>query len=192
MVLPGDELTVDIPHTDMHDGNIVEIVTSNSRGEKMIEGSAEVAHPNTVYIFIGQGSQEQGMGTDLYNSSTAARKVWDGADTHLLAVYSWAGLVSALNESRIVHLATVFYALRRSLENCIVIKTCNPQAPHPFRHATSSHYSERAHRVLAEVSLAPKLLYIGSLVSIRINHRIILLRPQRLPCPSNFVLCACT
>ena len=40
-----------------------------------------------VYVFTGQGSQEPGMGMDLYNSLPAARAVWEGADAHLLTVY---------------------------------------------------------------------------------------------------------
>ncbi|THV07258.1 fatty acid synthase [Dendrothele bispora CBS 962.96] len=91
MVLPGDELNVKIRHTGMHGGNIVvKVETVNARGEKVLEGSAEVAQPNTVYVFTGQGSQEQGMGMDLYNSSPAARAVWDGADAHLRAVYGFS------------------------------------------------------------------------------------------------------
>ena len=91
MVLPGDELHVKIRHVGMRDSNIVvNIVTSNSHGEKVLEGSAEVSQPTTVYVFTGQGSQEQGMGMDLYNSSPAARAVWDGADAHLLAVYGFS------------------------------------------------------------------------------------------------------
>jgi fatty acid synthase subunit beta len=30
------------------------------------------------------------MGMDLYNSSSAARAVWEGADAHLLAVYGFS------------------------------------------------------------------------------------------------------
>ncbi|KAJ6512975.1 fatty acid synthase [Mycena sanguinolenta] len=91
MVLPGDELNVKIRHMGMRDGNIVvNIVTSNARGEKVLEGSAEVSQPTTVYVFTGQGSQEAGMGMDLYNSSSAARAVWDSADAHLLAVYGFS------------------------------------------------------------------------------------------------------
>ncbi|KAJ6520570.1 hypothetical protein C8R45DRAFT_1058526 [Mycena sanguinolenta] len=68
MVLPGDELSMKIPHIGMRDGNFaVNIVTSNTRGEKVLEGSAEVSQPTTVYVFTGQGSQEAGMGMDLYN-----------------------------------------------------------------------------------------------------------------------------
>jgi fatty acid synthase subunit beta len=91
MVLPGDELKVNIRHVGMRDGHIVvKIETINDRGEKVLEGSAEVAQSTTVYVFTGQGSQEAGMGMDLYNSSPAARAVWDGADAHLLAVYGFS------------------------------------------------------------------------------------------------------
>ncbi|KAJ7221763.1 hypothetical protein GGX14DRAFT_671257 [Mycena pura] len=86
MVLPSDELHVKNRHIGMRDDNIVvNVVTSNSRGEKVLEGSAEISQPTTVYVFTGQGSQE-GMGMDLYNSSPAAHAIWDGADAHLLAV----------------------------------------------------------------------------------------------------------
>ncbi|KAF9267936.1 fatty acid synthase [Marasmius fiardii PR-910] len=91
MVLPGDQLSVKIRHIGMRDGNIVvKIETVNERGEKVIDGSAEVSQPNTVYVFTGQGSQEPGMGMDLYNSSPAARAVWEGADEHLRAVYGFS------------------------------------------------------------------------------------------------------
>ncbi|KAF9490473.1 fatty acid synthetase alpha subunit [Pleurotus eryngii] len=91
MVLPGDELSVKIRHVSMRDGNmVVNIETANARGEKVLQGSAEIAQPTTVYVFTGQGSQEPGMGMDLYNSSPAARAVWDGADAHLLAVYGFS------------------------------------------------------------------------------------------------------
>jgi fatty acid synthase subunit alpha, fungi type len=91
MVIPGDQLTVKLRHTCMRDGNmVVKIETVNEAGEKVLMGSAEVAQPNTVYVFTGQGSQEPGMGMDLYNSSPAARAVWEGADSHLLAVYGFS------------------------------------------------------------------------------------------------------
>jgi fatty acid synthase subunit alpha len=91
MVLHGDELKVNIQRVGMRDGNIVvKIETINNRGEKVLEGSAEIAQSTTVYVFICQGPQEAGMGMDLYNLSPAARAVWDGADAHLLAVYSFS------------------------------------------------------------------------------------------------------
>jgi len=91
MVFPGDELKVELRHIAMRDGNIVvSIETTNSHGDKVLTGSAEVKQPTTVYVFTGQGSQEPGMGMDLYSSSPAARAVWDGADTHLLATYGFS------------------------------------------------------------------------------------------------------
>jgi fatty acid synthase subunit alpha len=91
MVLPGDELTVNIRHVGMRDGNLaVKVETINQRGEKVLEGSAEVIQPTTVYVFTGQGSQEPGMGMELYNNSPASRTVWDTADAHLLSVYGFS------------------------------------------------------------------------------------------------------
>ncbi|EIW84299.1 fatty acid synthase [Coniophora puteana RWD-64-598 SS2] len=91
MILPGDELQVKIRHIGMRDGHIVvKVETINQRDEKVLEGTAEVAQPTTVYVFTGQGSQEPGMGMDLYNNSPAARAVWEGADAHLLAVYGFS------------------------------------------------------------------------------------------------------
>jgi fatty acid synthase subunit alpha, fungi type len=91
MVLPGDTLKVSIKHTSMRDGNIVvKVETKNQNGEKVLEGSAEVSQPPTVYVFTGQGSQEPGMGMDLYNSSPAARAVWEAADAHLLMTYGFS------------------------------------------------------------------------------------------------------
>ena len=73
MVLPSDELNVEIHHISVHDGKIVvKVVTTNERGEKDLEGSAEVAQVTTVYVFTGQGA---GMSTNFYNSSPAARDV---------------------------------------------------------------------------------------------------------------------
>ena len=91
MVLPGEELTVNLRHVGMRDGNIVvKVETVNALGEEVLEGSAEVSQPTTAYVFTGQGSQEPGMGIDLYNTSPAACAVWDGADEHLRAVYGFS------------------------------------------------------------------------------------------------------
>jgi fatty acid synthase subunit alpha, fungi type len=80
MVLPGDELKVNIRHVGMRDGNIVvKVEAINDRCEKVLERSVEVAQSTTACVFAGQGSQEAGMGMDLYNPSPPARAVWDGA-----------------------------------------------------------------------------------------------------------------
>jgi len=63
IVLPGHKLAVKFRHTGMLTGNIiVSVEPSNSRGEKVLQGTTGVAQPTTVYVFKGQGSQEPGMG----------------------------------------------------------------------------------------------------------------------------------
>jgi fatty acid synthase subunit beta len=50
MVLPGDNITVKLRHVGMREGNIVvNVETNNNRGEKIIQGSAEVAQPTTAW-----------------------------------------------------------------------------------------------------------------------------------------------
>jgi fatty acid synthase subunit alpha len=52
MMLPSDELKVNV---HMRDGNIiVKIETINDRGEKVLEGSAEVAQPTRPCHAAGQ------------------------------------------------------------------------------------------------------------------------------------------
>lgn len=106
MVLPGDRLQVKITHTAMRSGNlVVKIETTNQNGAKVIEGVAEVAQRSTVYVFTGQGSQEPGMGMELYTNSPAARAVWDAADAHLLAVYGFSivDIVKNNPKDKVVH-----------------------------------------------------------------------------------------
>jgi fatty acid synthase subunit beta len=85
MVLPEDEIQVELFHTAMIDGcRVIKIEAKNKvTQEKVFAGEAKVGPPATVYIFAGQGSQEVGMGMDLYASSAAAREVWDRADKYL-------------------------------------------------------------------------------------------------------------
>ncbi|KAJ3148374.1 3-oxoacyl-[acyl-carrier-protein] synthase [Geranomyces michiganensis] len=88
MVLPGDQLETKLYHVGMSNGKkLIKVITFNSRGVKVLEGSAEVDQRPTSYVFTGQGSQEVGMGMDLYESSPIAREVWDRADLHMLRTY---------------------------------------------------------------------------------------------------------
>jgi fatty acid synthase subunit beta len=89
MVLPDDMLDVKLQHVGMVSGRkVIKIEVSNKETEdKVLLGEAEIEQPTTSYVFTGQGSQEQGMGMDLYGSSAVAREVWDRADKHFMDNY---------------------------------------------------------------------------------------------------------
>ncbi|KAL9056394.1 MAG: hypothetical protein Q9162_002985 [Coniocarpon cinnabarinum] len=91
MVLPEDLIAVELQHTGMIAGRkIIKVEAANKETEeKVLIGEAEVEQPVTSYVFTGQGSQEQGMGMDLYNSSSVAKEVWDRADRHFLDQYGF-------------------------------------------------------------------------------------------------------
>lgn len=92
MVLPNDDIQVDMWHVGMMEGRkIIKVEAKNkATGEKVLDGRAEVDEPTSAYVFTGQGSQEQGMGMDLYASSAVARAVWDPADQYLLDNYGFS------------------------------------------------------------------------------------------------------
>jgi len=89
MVLPEDMIQVKLTHVGMISGRkIIKVEASNKETEdKVLLGEAEVEQPSTAYVFTGQGSQEQGMGMELYASSPVAKEVWDRADKHFLDNY---------------------------------------------------------------------------------------------------------
>ena len=89
MVLPDDQIDVKLHHVGMVSGRkIIKIEASNKETEeKVLLGEAEVEQPVSAYVFTGQGSQEQGMGMDLYASSAVAKEVWDRADKHFMDNY---------------------------------------------------------------------------------------------------------
>nr|POE78610.1 fatty acid synthase subunit beta [Quercus suber] len=92
MVLPDDTIEVKLQHVGMVAGRkIIKVEASKAETEdKVLLGEAEVEQPVSSYIFTGQGSQEQGMGMDLYESSAVAKEVWDRADKHFLDNYGFA------------------------------------------------------------------------------------------------------
>ena len=89
MVLPNDDIEVKLQHIGMVSGRkIIKVEASNKETEaKVLVGEAEVEQPVSSYVFTGQGSQEQGMGMELYNSSPVAKEVWDRADRHFMENY---------------------------------------------------------------------------------------------------------
>ena len=89
MVLPNDDIDVKLQHIGMVSGRkIIKVEASNKETEaKVLVGEAEVEQPVSSYVFTGQGSQEQGMGMELYASSPVAKEVWDRADAHFMENY---------------------------------------------------------------------------------------------------------
>ena len=89
MVLPNDDIEVKLHHTGMVSGRkTIKVEASNKESEdKVLIGEAEVEQPVSSYVFTGQGSQEQGMGMELYASSPVAREVWERADAHFMENY---------------------------------------------------------------------------------------------------------
>ena len=89
MVLPDDLIEIKLQHVGMVSGRkIIKVEASNKETEeKVLLGEAEVEQPVSAYVFTGQGSQEQGMGMDLYANSPVAKEVWDRADKHFMDNY---------------------------------------------------------------------------------------------------------
>lgn len=92
MVLPNDTLQTTLEHVGMINGRkIIKVETKNIDTDTVVlTGEAEIEQPITTYVFTGQGSQEQGMGMDLYGSSEVAREVWDKADRHFIDNYGFS------------------------------------------------------------------------------------------------------
>ena len=91
MVLPDDLIEVKLRHVAMLSGcKVVEFEAVKTDGDitqDVLVGRAIIEQPVTAYVFTGQGSQEQGMGMDMYEKSPVAKEVWDRADSHLLNTF---------------------------------------------------------------------------------------------------------
>jgi hypothetical protein len=78
---------------------VVGIDTVNDRGEKVLEGSAEVGQPTTVRA---PGNQ---VWVWIFITTPAARAVWEAADSHLLTVYGFSivDIVKDNPEEKTIH-----------------------------------------------------------------------------------------
>nr|AGQ43602.1 HC-toxin fatty acid synthase beta subunit [Alternaria jesenskae] len=92
MVLPNEKLQVKLKHIGMVEGRILLNIeaTAQETGHRVIVGKAEITQKTTTYVFTGQGSQEKGMGMDLYDKSPVAKEVWDRGDEYFLQNYGFA------------------------------------------------------------------------------------------------------
>lgn len=91
MILPNTQLKTTIEHVGMINGRkLIKFETKNDNDHIVLTGQAEVQQPVSTFVFTGQGSQEQGMGMDLYAKSAVAREVWDRADMHFKEDYGFS------------------------------------------------------------------------------------------------------
>ena len=91
MVLPNTPLTTSIQHIGMINGRkLIKFETKDDKENVVLTGEAEVEQPISTFVFTGQGSQEQGMGMDLYKSSEVAKNVWDRADVYFKETYGFS------------------------------------------------------------------------------------------------------
>lgn len=88
MVLPSQALSLQVEHVGMREGlRLLRFQALNPQGATVIQGEVEARQVPSAYVFTGQGSQEQGMGMDLYSSSPIAKSIWDRADAHFRGLY---------------------------------------------------------------------------------------------------------
>ncbi|KAJ1723862.1 fatty acid synthase alpha subunit Lsd1 [Coemansia erecta] len=92
----GERLRVTLHHTGMCDGDLVvracayRAAANGNNGDPVLECTATVAAPRTMYVFTGQGSQEPGMARDLYATSAVSRGLLDRIDRHMQATYGFS------------------------------------------------------------------------------------------------------
>ncbi|EUC26809.1 hypothetical protein COCCADRAFT_113337, partial [Bipolaris zeicola 26-R-13] len=101
MVLPNQKLEVKLEHIGMVEGMIRLHIEARAQetGHRVIVGEAKITQKMTTYVFTGQGSQEKGMGMDLYNQCPAAREVWDRGDKYFLHKYAGFAITTIVRDN---------------------------------------------------------------------------------------------
>ncbi|KAJ2193676.1 fatty acid synthase alpha subunit Lsd1, partial [Coemansia sp. RSA 522] len=87
MVVPGAELEMHVQHTGFINGCMHVQLQALVNNVRVLEASAHVEQPRTVFAFTGQGAHTPGMGMALYDMSDAARRVWDASDAFMRSKY---------------------------------------------------------------------------------------------------------
>ncbi|KAI4159531.1 MAG: hypothetical protein LQ342_006532 [Letrouitia transgressa] len=130
VVLPGDELKVQVQHFAMIDGRMLFKIQAfnHQNGEKVVDVETEVEQAPTAYFFTGQGSQEKNMGMALYESSNVARALWDNVDRYLHDIYGFSIIDIVRNDRKSL---TVYFggAKGREIRNnylAMVIERVHP------------------------------------------------------------------
>ncbi|KAL4865130.1 hypothetical protein BDV12DRAFT_200413 [Aspergillus spectabilis] len=82
-------LRMEVQHRDMEEGLMVVHVKvyNENTGSQVMHAEALLEQAQTAYVFTGQGTQEKGMGMDLYGTSKAAQLIWDRAERHFESQY---------------------------------------------------------------------------------------------------------
>jgi len=134
MVLPDDIISVKLTHVGMISGRkLIKVEASNKETEdKVLLGEAEVEQPTSAYVFTGQGSQEQGMGMELYASSPVAKEVWDRADKHFTDNYGKSSIAFLLYSS-----TDTFYQASK-------LRTLSRTTPRSSRFTSVAHVVRRS------------------------------------------------